>query len=117
MREQFATALVTGGGLFGQRLHDYVVQSGMNGGIDIARCGRLFIHNFINDGGDVLSGKWFFASDHFAEHHAERKDVAASVDHFALNLFWRHVIAATDDDSGLLYVAEWQDFCGTEAAT
>src|SRR5258708_12260583 len=106
MREQFATALVAGGGLFGQRLHDYVVQEGMNGGSDIGRRGWLFIDNFINDGGDVLSGKWFFASDHFVEHHAERKDVAAAVDHFALNLFGRHVTGSADDVSGLLYGAE-----------
>src|SRR5208283_3490291 len=112
--EHLAATLVASFRFLGEGAHHDVIQTGVNGRIQLARRNGFFIHDFVDDSGDALAGEGLFAGEHFVEDDAERKNVGAAIDGAALDLFRRHVAGRTHDMSGLLYSAKLQDFGGAE---
>ncbi len=112
--EHFPAALIATLWILDQCFHHHGADTRVNGGIHLFRRNRFFVHNFVNDGGDVLSREGLLAGDHLVEHDAQGKDVAAPVDGAAFHLFRGHVAGRAHDVRGLLYGAELQDFRGAE---
>src|ERR1700730_5478598 len=106
--QHFAAALITGIRILCQRAHDNGTDSGVNRGVHLFWRDGVFVHDFVDYGGDVLTRNGFFAGDHVVEHDAEGEDVAASVDGAAFDLFGRHIAGRAHDVRGLLYGAELQ---------
>ena len=100
--------------LFCQGLHHYGTYARMDGRIDLPRRDRNFIDNFIDDRGDVLAGEGLFAGQHFVEHDAQRKNVAAAVHRAPLHLLGRHVAGRAHDVRGLLGAAELKNLGSAE---
>ena len=74
----------------------------------------IFIDNLVDDGGDVLPGKRLFAGQHFIEHDAQRKNVAAAVHGASLHLLGRHIAGRAHDVRGLLRAAELKNLGGAK---
>jgi len=58
--KEFAATLVADFRLFGERAHDDVAETLMNGRIQRARWNGFFVDDFVDDGGDALAGEGFF---------------------------------------------------------
>ena len=112
--QHFPATLIAALGFFHQRLHDHRADTRVNGRIQLLRRHRVFIHDFINNGGNALTGEWFFAGHHLIQHHAQGKNIAASIDGPALHLFRRHITGRAHYVRGLLHGAKLQDLRGTE---
>ena len=112
--KKFVAALVAILRFFRQRAHHRSADARMNRGIDRARRHRHFVHDFVDDRRDALAGKWFFSSDHFVQHDAERKNIGATIDGATLHLFRRHVARRAHHVRGLLHGSELQNFRGAE---
>src|SRR5882724_4577397 len=81
------------------------------------RGNRLFVNNFVDDGGDALARERLFAGENFVEQDAEGEDVAAAVDGAAFDLFGRHVTGRAHNVGGLLNSAELQNFGTVQQTT
>src|SRR5216683_4530594 len=85
----------------------------MDGRVERSRRDGLFVDNFVDDRGDVLTWKWLFSGHQFVEDHAKGKNVRAAVNWFALHLFRRHV-GGRSHDVCRLRCAKLKNLCGTE---
>ena len=112
--EHFAAALIALFRLFRQGFHHYGADSGMNRGINLTRRNGFLVDNFVDDRGDVLSGERLFAGDHFIEHDAERKNIAAAIHRAPFHLFGRHVAGRAHNVRGLLRGAKLKNLSGAE---
>src|SRR5580765_8612838 len=86
----------------------------MNRRIELAWLDRLLIHDLIDDGGDVLSGKRLLSGNHFIEQNTQRENVAAAIYDFSFYLLRRHVTRCAHYVSGLLHRTELQNLGGSE---
>src|SRR5690349_6360083 len=113
---QIAAMLVTLGRLLGQRFQNYGVEAGMNRRVELAWSDWFFVDDLVDDRGDVLPRKGLFAREHFIDEYAKRKNVAAAVDDFALDLLGRHVAGRPHHVRGLIDGAKLQNFRGAEVS-
>src|SRR5438105_1896386 len=112
--EHFPAALIALFRLFRQGFHHYGADSGMNRGINLTRRNGFLVDNFVDDRGDVLSRERLFAGNHFIEHDAERKNIAAAIHRAALHLFGRHITGRAHNVRGLLRGAKLKNLSGAE---
>src|SRR5215467_8311406 len=85
---KFRRSRITIFGIALERTIDDLLKLRRDTWIELARRNRVVQQPVIHDGEGIRTLKRSFAREHFIEHHAQSKNIAAAVASLAFHLFW-----------------------------